>query len=205
MPVFSILIALMALTGFGFPKAGDLTVTLIAKQGSMIWIEGSTNVNDFHCDARIFHGIGLMKAGNITPAKRVKKNVLSIQAHIPIDGFECGKRRMNRDLYNALKGDRHPEISFEFLEAAIAGDSITVTGYLTVAGVVQIIVFDVKGYAQDDTDWRISGSASIFMNDYNIDPPSPLLGMIKVNDRLSVNFDFLVDVNHDLSEAYNHE
>src|SRR5690625_7512634 len=43
-----------------------------------------------------------------------------LELKIPVLGFECGKRRMNRDINRALKSDSHPFINFEYHNVRVA-------------------------------------------------------------------------------------
>src|SRR5690625_7141839 len=43
-----------------------------------------------------------------------------LELKIPVLGFECSKRRMNRDINRALKSDSHPFIHFEYHNVRVA-------------------------------------------------------------------------------------
>lgn len=200
-------IALYTFVMFGLGQT-DNRITFTPEPESHVWIEGSSNVSEFQCDANEFEGVGLMQQ-NGRHERQIDSSNLSIQSKIPIDGFDCGKRRMNRDLYNALKGNDHPYITFEFIEAAVrditSGSSFEVTGKLTAAGVTRVITFNVKGYYLENRQFNIIGQTNISMKDFDIEPPSPLLGLVKVHDRLSVNFDLYIDMHDDALKTDNHE
>lgn len=87
------------------------------EQGGELWIEGSASVVDYTCEAEELSG-----NGNIENTTRPEENVnghgdVSIAVSIPVKTLECGKRAMNKDMYNALKADKFRSIHYRLLEA----------------------------------------------------------------------------------------
>ncbi len=164
------------------------------KEVSRLWIEGSSNVNTFDCVANDYHG----KAELAQRTTEDSKRDLSLRVDIEVEGFDCGKRKMNRDLKEALKADRYPEITFIFSEAEIAdiespesSVKFRVKGSLTVAGVTREISFLADGELLENGRKNVRGSKQIQMTDYNITPPTGLFGLIKADDELTVHFDLI--------------
>ncbi|CAN5331303.1 hypothetical protein BH23BAC3_BH23BAC3_36150 [soil metagenome] len=79
---------------------------IIDKEKSHLWIEGRSNVNQFSCRAAIYD--------TMVSAPVAEDDTLDVEVDIEVEGFDCGKRRMNRDLYEALLAEIHPYISFEY-------------------------------------------------------------------------------------------
>jgi hypothetical protein len=161
------------------------------KEESRLWIEGSSNVNTFDCTAKEYHGDA--RTFEITNSET--KTELSLQINIPVDGFECGRSRMNRDLRKALKSDQYPNITFVFEHAESADhnsevySSFSVTGQLTVAGVTRQIRFITEGKVLGNGKMRARGSKKILMSDFGVEPPTGLFGLVKADDELTVHFD----------------
>ncbi|MEX0685556.1 MAG: YceI family protein [Balneolales bacterium] len=208
---FQIILLFISMTSLGITDTGDDKVIFTPVSESQIWIEGTTTINDFQCEAGSFDGKGVLEKGNSISGQqaKVKREELTIWAKIPVESFDCGKNRMNRDLYNALKGDEFPHIIFEFKEAIPTndsnGDMFKVTGDLTIAGVTKEVMFDVKGDQKNEKYWRAVGNTDISMNDFNIDLPSPMLGMIKVRDQMTVNFVLIVEPQNAFITSEIHE
>jgi hypothetical protein len=110
---------------------------------SRLWIEGSSNVNQFECVAREYNGDAIIRreiSGGVESFEN--DDQLSIRVEIHVKGFECGRSRMNRDLRNALKSNRFPKITFIFGNAVRSNSApetngsirFEVSGVLTVAG-----------------------------------------------------------------------
>ncbi len=139
-------------------------------------------------------------AGNINPAN------LHVLLKIPIKSFDCRHSRMNRDMYEALKSDKYDYITFEFENARSLERSPSVSeslfddgyqpfqidGVLNVAGVDRNVTLLVRGRPEGEGRYRILGQKEISMQDFEIDPPTALRGLIRAHDDLTVFFDLHV-------------
>ena len=144
-----------------------------------------------------------------SPAE-VKLNEMQQKLHvllkIPVKSFDCGRSRMNRDMYEALKSDKYDYITFEFENARSLERSPSVSeslfddgyqpfqidGVLNVAGVDRNVTLLVRGRPEGEGRYRILGQKEISMQDFEIDPPTALRGLIRAHDDLTVFFDLHV-------------
>ncbi len=156
---------------------------------SRLWIEGSSNVNTFDCIAHEYDGEAIAQQNGSGESKPK----ITMKLEIIVDGFDCGKRRMNSDMKKALKADSYPKIIFSYNSAESVNSNgvnqYLVNGELTVAGVTREISFLADGEILESGRMRARGSKKIFMTDYDIEPPSGLFGLIKADDELTVHFD----------------
>lgn len=191
------LLAILMMANGGVIFAQDM---FVAGKESRLWIEGSSNINQFKCKANEYTGKALIPHTSLSETEADNpSNDLEIRVEIVTDQFDCGKRRMNRDLRNALKSDQFPKIIFEFSHAeTISGPeendstySILVHGNLTVTGVTREIEFTAEGMYQNSGKMQARGSKDIRMTDFNIEPPTGLLGLVKASDHLTVHFDLI--------------
>lgn len=179
-------------------RAQNLTVQ---KENSSLAIEGHSNVNQFRCEANDYKTI-IERTSNPDQPEEEVENQLTVHISIEVDGFECGRSRMNRDLRDALKVNQHPTIDFEYISTREmsyddSSDRYTlqVTGDLTVAGTTNRIEFEINGVLLNGNLVRAKGEKLILMSDYNIEPPVALFGLIKVQEELTVLFDLMAEVN----------
>src|SRR5690625_433605 len=217
---------------FGAEAAGAQT-TITPEPESRFWIEGTSNVNSFSCIAEAFQG-GMVIEPELPEEmpEKIEGDVI-LELKIPVLGFECGKRRMNRDINRALKSDSHPFIHFEYHNVRVAdrreqeiadrreqeiADSreqevtnsrkqeesfegrgsnwlLEVEGVLTVAGTSRTITFHAEGAVLDEKRVRVRGHKEILMTDYNIEPPTALLGVVRAQDELTVYFDIQATIH----------
>ena len=162
---------------------------------SQLWIEGGSTVNAFTCRAQNVEGYGFFEddmAGANGHDARAEVVVL-------VETFDCGKQRMNRDFYEALKADAFPMIRFTLDEAYVIGQPdaedriyrLRVLGRLTLAGVTRRIEMRVLGWPLADGRYRVTGKERLLMSDFEIDRPTALLGLIRARDRILVRFNLV--------------
>ena len=163
------------------------------RDDSRLWIEGSSNVNKFQCRAARYQ-TWMEPPTSDTSAQ--------VEVDVAVEGFDCGKRRMNRDLYDTLLSGSHPYISFEYLSTeSMEFDESTgryvlrVRGNLTVAGHTNTIEFPLEATIVDENRILATGQTTLKMTSYNVEPPSALLGLVRVNDELTVHFELAATVN----------
>lgn len=165
---------------------------------STITIDGTSNVHDWTSEVKqinsnIIFNAGAMKADN--PSNPVQSFTLTI----PVEKIDSGKGGMNRRMHGALKKDDHPEIRFELLSSELKnGNSsnntfeLSITGDLTIAGVSKKVTIPVTAVQDTGNTYKFSGSYEINMKDYNVDPPTAMLGAVRSGEMVTVNFDIFV-------------
>ncbi len=155
---------------------------------SRVWIEGRSTMGRFTCMATRVEGVGEVEAGQAVQARLV----------VPVRAFDCGKQAMNQDLQEALQADRFPEIRFKLNEAAVLEAPLTdaarlaVTGALTIAGTMRTVHFEAVGQLLASGRVRLAGSLPLKLTEFNVKPPTALLGLIQVHDQITVHFDLVV-------------
>lgn len=189
-------------------------------EGGRLWIEGSASVVDYTCRAEELSG-----NGNIENVSEVEKNEKAhgdvvISVRVPVRSLECGKRGMNKDMYEALKSDDHPYINYQLLEAVRVQESedgknlnssdtddddnddseidwmnIKTTGILEIAGVKDTTVVYIKGRALNENHFQVRGNKEIDMKTFNVKPPTALMGLIKADNELTVHFNVTVKIS----------
>lgn len=189
---------LFALQGFGEKVYSQTTYT--PDSSSRLWIEGRSNVNEFECLAKQYSAeAAFINSDDQIEFQREEQEQVFLQVEIRVDGFECGKNRMNRDLQEALKSSEFPEITFMFNSAEILdmptendqAFQLQVRGSLTVAGNTRDVQFNARAYFLETHKVRAIGNTTINMSDFDVTPPTALMGLIKADDELTVNFDLI--------------
>lgn len=171
---------------------------------SRVWLDGSANVVDFRCVAGIIESDGylhdmnyeIMRAGNGRPHGQVQ-----LEVSIPVQQLNCGKAPINRDMRKTLNADQYPTIKYKLGENRLmccTDDALPQTmqietfGDLTLSGKTRKERIIVTGQFIGTYQFRITGSHVIKMSDFGLEPPSPMMGLIKVNDQMIVNFDVII-------------
>jgi hypothetical protein len=171
---------------------------VMLRPGSEIRIEGRSTVNTFSCRAEEVRGFGQLADNRSVRRTAAVSNEATVEIFIPVASFDCGQDRMNRDLLSALRAKEHPVIRYrlnraELLEAYARGASylLRTTGQLSIAGTERTVDITVAGKTRQDGLFEVEGAATLRMSDFGIDPPTAMLGMIKVHDEITVRFDLL--------------
>lgn len=193
--IFILFILLAVSAAAGLPDHSQAQVLITPDPDSELWIEGRSNVNRFTCNAERYEGGIELENGNPDQIRTRPGESINLELRIPVRSFECGRSRMNRDMYQALKSDDFLYIRFEFADARTLSEEsgegvyhLEVDGTLTVAGTSREITFAATGYILENRRLRVSGKKKIRMTDYNVNPPTGMLGLIRAEDELIVHF-----------------
>lgn len=132
---------------------------------------------------------GLNGTASITVQGNEITEINSLSFSLPVEGIESGNSIMNGKTHNALKYKSHPNISYKLISVEMKnGKAVSAKGKLTVAGVTKELTFPVtcklySGYIQ------ASGKIDFKMTDFNVDPPTALMGTLKTGDDVTISFD----------------
>jgi len=192
----------MAVLSWGFvpfvpPALLGLKYTI--EKESSLSIRGTTNINSFECFSKqTFKEQSVRLQVDGASRKVIFKNA---QLLLRVDGLDCDNSKMNEDLYDALDSEDFPFIVIELHEAdlkeGLSADGwsrISVRASLTIAGKTRRVYIDAKGQQKEADRFRFIAEHWIRMTDYGVDPPTALLGLIKVRDDIAIDFDVVARV-----------
>ncbi len=179
-------------------QPGD-TVHVDVRAGSRVWIEGSSNVHDWTCRARTFQArVDLAPGASPSPSSTLADIVQRVVVTVQVRDLECGNRKMERDLYHALKAD-DPSSPATILAVmtAIPGVSkqpatLETAGTLGVAGVERAVHVDIAMERLADGTVKARGSLPLLMTDFGVTPPTGLFGLIKSRNEVVVKFELII-------------
>jgi len=164
---------------------------------SRLWVTGTSTVRDFSCQAKIVDA-----SAQTTSAETAKdimagqKAVLTLDVKILPKNLDCANNTMNEHMLKALKADKNPSIEFKLAsyEMFATGDKVTgkLNGTLKLGGVEKAITLDAVGNATPDGALHVTGAYPLLMTDYDLKAPSLMMGAMKVNPKVKVNFDLLL-------------
>jgi polyisoprenoid-binding protein YceI len=157
----------------------------INSKASTMTIYGTTNVHDFKTNVQQIQG-----EVTVNSAKKIQ----SLNVEIPVRSIKSGEKLMDNKTYEAFKDTKYPTISFSVIDVSslqINGDNINVivNGNLTVAGVTKKISFKSTGKNSKPGVYTFKGSVPLKMTDFNMKPPTAMLGVMKVGDAITLKYD----------------
>jgi hypothetical protein len=172
------------------------TVRIEIGSGSQVWIEGSSNVRDWRCKATAFDA-----RVELEPSRGGESELGSalrtIRVSVAVRDLKCGNRKMEHDLYAALRATDPAKPSyilgrFEVITDSTRGADLATRGPLVVAGVERTVDVPVTTVRETDGAIRARGAVSMLMTDFGIKPPVGLFGLIRSRNEITVKFDLVV-------------
>ena len=113
---------------------------------------------------------------------------------LPAVNLKSGHKAMDKNTYKALKTAANPNISFVLTSATVTSKGnnnylLNCNGTLTIAGSTKAtdLVATAK-YNPDDKSFTVTGVKKMKMTDYNVKPPTVMLGAIKTGNDISIAY-----------------
>jgi polyisoprenoid-binding protein YceI len=177
------LIFLTAIAG-----AHSQNVFRLLSESSSLQITGTSSIHDWEMKASDFNSEALLQIGH-------DKTVLinQVEFSCPVAGISSGNRIMDNKTYKALKEEKYPLINFLINpqnNVKLSEDNNIVTGLLTVGGITKEVNLPCNVTFKSSDRFKISGEVPLKMSDFDIEPPTAMLGALKTGDKVVVKFDF---------------
>jgi polyisoprenoid-binding protein YceI len=166
------------------------TTYKINSNKSSVKVLGTSNVHDWTMTAN-----GVESQGSFTFNSRDELTDISgLNFTVLAKSLKSQKSSMDSRTYTTIKADEYPKITYKLKTATVTmvqanKYKIETTGNLTIAGVTQLITTTVMALVLEDHSISCHGSEKLKLTDYKINPPSFMLGAMKVGDGLTIQFD----------------
>jgi polyisoprenoid-binding protein YceI len=167
--------------------------TLSLRDGSRLWFDGTSTLRSWSCTA------DRIDATLVSPDESVlastldgKKVAGTVQVDFPVAKLECKNGTMNEHMGKALKAKEFTSIRFAMTSYELNKGSAVVgslQGTLTLAGKTLPIIVPVKFEPAPDNALRVTGAVPVKMTEWDVKPPTLMMGSIKVGESVTVNFD----------------
>lgn len=196
-PYAAILLALCAGATL-IPDTGEVSLWL--DSGSRLAIEGSSNVNKFTCMCNEQFPRMHIRYDRAEGSTALRFSNATL--HVRAKSLDCGNQAMNKDMYETLLADKHPNIRIELQRAQLpapealsrtnAWTPLKANAQLTIAGITQPVVFDVQAARLAPDRIRLTSIKEVRMTDFGMTPPRALMGLVKVHDAIRIHLDLIV-------------
>ena len=181
----------VTLTSFVSPGTTPQAKKWIVSENSNLRVNGSTNINTFICEIPSYDQTDTI---TVNKGKGDKDIILSGTINLNVKSFDCHNMIMTHDLRKTLKQEQFPVLHISFLslnklpDLTAKPEPVTGAVFIEIAGVRKH--FEVNYQISQDAQKVIHllGSRDVNFSDFNLVPPRKLGGMIKTNDKLSVDF-----------------
>ena len=157
-------------------------------------IKGDSNVHKWESSIEYLTGFASVSFSEAGDLQIDECNIV-----IPTKSIKSSKgNRMDKNTYKALKESEFPNIQYSltsFGDLAKTGNKFTAktTGNLTVAGTTKLIAMDINGVQLENGNIEITGSKDMKITDFDIKPPTALLGTMRTKDEITIEFRVVLD------------
>jgi hypothetical protein len=158
------------------PQKGEVTVT------------GTSTLHDWEIIAEQTSGILIVNTEEEIPV------INKLEFQVLAESLKSGKGGMDKNTYNALNTEKHPNISFKMLEVSDVQPIISTSNRFKVKGTANLTISgttrktDISFILTLADELKIEGVKPLKMTTYKIEPPKALLGTIKTGDAVEVHF-----------------
>lgn len=192
MRALSYILSFILIAGFSLTTTADVEAQqsyTFDKDNSKIHMYGSSNARDW--DAAIEITDVSITLSDENPGENW---IESLSFNMPVSEIDSDSRRLNNNIHDYLKIDDYPNLSFELIQITDisedgSGYQITADGNLTVAGVERTVTLTADAIVNGDGSIQIKGSYDTLMTEFDIDPPTAMLGSIRAEDEVEIVFD----------------
>jgi hypothetical protein len=173
-------------------KSQTLVHRLIVQPSSTLKIEGTTNINSYECDIIRYIGndtLVLHEGGRSIRPVFVKGEVALDAA-----SCDCGMAPMTSDFRKAINSKEFPSIIIDFISFermpvyGSAPDKFKGILKISLAGVTKLFEVNCSINATPAGIIHLMGTRVFLFSDFNITPPTRMLGAVKAHESLTVSF-----------------
>jgi hypothetical protein len=190
--IVPICLLFLLLTSFVMPAGNAPAVTRwVISENSTLSVNGSTNINNFACDIPSYDRIDTL---DILKRKGLKDITLTGNVSLNVKSFDCHNPIMTSDLRKTLNAKQYPALNISFLSLnefpEITSKQQMLTGMVDIELAGTRKRFEVNYMVSVDAQKMIHllGTRDVNFSDFKLVPPKKLGGLIRTNDKLSVNF-----------------
>ncbi|MBI3549044.1 MAG: YceI family protein [Elusimicrobia bacterium] len=182
--------AVVALAAILAAGAGNAAVVLAPE--SRIRLSGDSTLHPFSSTAtKVEATVSLADAEADLKGAIGGGKVSTLELTIPVEGLKSGEKRLDKNMYAALKAEKFSAIQFVMKSYRVSESSGTQS--LAAIGDLSIAGEKKETTVTGALTWRdgravIDGSQELLMTEFGIKPPSLMLGAIKVKDRIVIGF-----------------
>lgn len=184
-------VTVLFMLGFTYKNYLKQTAIIIKPESNLI-IKGKTNLNTFDCS------FDVLNLKNPIPVfYTVEKGKMFFkETNLVLENacFDCDNKAMNKDFRELLKTGEHPKIYLRIKELEnVNTDKATLMVHLNmeIAGITIPYKVPVKIEAEKENLF-VRGKLAVDICDFNLEPPKKLLGIIKVDNEIEVDFQLLL-------------
>lgn len=148
-------------------------------------VDGTSSLHDWTSDVTKVEWVG-----SFLVSENKVKEVKNVQVKIAVTSIQSTKGKiMDNKTYEAFKYEKNPTIIYKLNTISITDAVLKANGTLTMAGTTKAIEMSVTAKVLANGNIQLTGSQKLNMRDYKMEPPTAMMGTIKVGEMVTVKFD----------------
>lgn len=164
-------------------------------------VQGTSTLHDWESNVE-----QLDFKGSFTVSGNALVEIRNVVINIPVTSIKSPQGKlMDNKTYDAFHFEKNPRISFVMTGSKIQdGKGVLIaTGTLSMAGMTRPtdLILNYKVLPYDEL--QITGSKKLVMTDFNMEPPTAMMGAVKVGDEVVVTFDLTITHSTALTKQNN--
>jgi polyisoprenoid-binding protein YceI len=154
-------------------------------------LSGTSTLHKWAMDTKTFSGEGqfVFKSGSGNQLT----SITSMNFSLAVQDLKSGESGLDKNAYKALKSAQYKDILYKLISAKVVSGKanqylLKTQGILTIAGVAKEVAMDVNCTVNADATLTFKGSYKLEMTDYNVKPPTFMLGAMKTGDAITLDY-----------------
>ena len=181
----TLIICVMAVLPAGFLTAQEISYT--STDDSYVLVKGTSTLHDWELRSET-----LMSEVNFTAENNDEiESLESVMFIVEKTTLESDRSRLEEMAHEEMDAGTHPEITFRSDDGIVRSNgyeyNVTATGDLTISGVTRSVSVDATCISTGD-EMVCTGTKDLQMTDFGIDPPRLMLGTLRTDDDITVEF-----------------
>lgn len=155
-----------------------------------ISVKGTSSLHDWESTID-----NLEAKGTFTITDKALSDIRDVVVKIPVKAIKSTKgKMMDNKTWEAFNYEKNPVIAFALTDKKInaAKNIVVANGRLTMAGVTKSVELRLIYKVLPGGELHISGTHSLLMSDFKMEPPTAMMGTIKVGDEVVVNLEIIL-------------
>ena len=131
--------------------------------------------------------------GSYTADKGTLVDLNNAVVRIPVTSIKSTKgKMMDNKTYEAFDFEKNPNIIFTVTSSRVGAKTIDFKGTLAMAGAVRPVEVRATWKLLGNGDLQVTGSHKLKMTDFKMEPPTAMMGTVKVGEEVTVTFDIVL-------------
>ncbi len=194
--LFTLFLTCILTIGVVTAQTSSVAVSVDVNKNSSLSIYGTTNIVNFKLTQNSENFI--QKNMIITASQNNNKLYLSEnQLIVPVKNFNSTNKMALRDFYKLVKSDEYPTMNIQLDHIDLPTTSMPSSGTavvaVTITGVTKKYNFPIKSN-KNGTSYTFDVEKDINIRDFGLEPPVQMMGMLKVNEIININFKMICNI-----------